>query len=104
LGNSLAGWRRSFVTDGVILTPREGPGAGVIRIRTREAPLRSVRAIADGLVGRLTRKGASVTVAAPIATHTLFPVYVAVLVWGGLALRDPRLVALLLGRPTAIAP
>lgn len=28
----------------------------------------------------------------PLATHTLFPLYVAALLWGGLALRDPRVV------------
>lgn len=26
----------------------------------------------------------------PLFSHTLFPVYIALLVWGGLALRDPR--------------
>jgi len=31
----------------------------------------------------------------PLFTHVLFPVYVALLVWGGLYLRDPRLRALL---------
>ncbi|AKU92576.1 DoxX family protein [Vulgatibacter incomptus] len=31
----------------------------------------------------------------PLATHTLFPIYIAVLVWGGLWLRDERLRALL---------
>lgn len=34
----------------------------------------------------------------PLATHVLFPVYVAAFVWGGLALRNPRLVSVLLGR------
>jgi hypothetical protein len=33
----------------------------------------------------------------PLATHVLFPVYVAAFVWGGLALRNPRLAAVLLG-------
>jgi hypothetical protein len=33
----------------------------------------------------------------PLATHVLFPVYVAALLWGGLALRNPRLLAVLLG-------
>jgi hypothetical protein len=37
-----------------------------------------------------------VRVGSPLATHVLFPVYVAALVWGGLALRKPRLLALLL--------
>jgi hypothetical protein len=32
---------------------------------------------------------------APLLSHTLFPVYVAVFVWGGLVLRDARLRALL---------
>jgi len=36
-------------------------------------------------------------VGSPLATHTLFPVYVAVFVWGGLALRHPRLTSVLLG-------
>ena len=33
----------------------------------------------------------------PLATHVLFPVYVAALLWLGLALRNPRLLVLLLG-------
>jgi hypothetical protein len=33
----------------------------------------------------------------PLPTHVLFPVYVAAFVWGGLALRSPRLASLLLG-------
>jgi hypothetical protein len=36
----------------------------------------------------------------PLFTHTLFPVYVAALIWGGLALRDGR-IRLLLARRTA---
>lgn len=36
-------------------------------------------------------------VGSPLATHILFGVYVAVFVWGGLALRNPRLLALLMG-------
>jgi DoxX-like protein len=36
-----------------------------------------------------------VRVGSPWLTHTLFPVYVASLVWGGLLLRDPRVRALL---------
>jgi hypothetical protein len=35
-----------------------------------------------------------VRVGDPLASHVLFPVYVAVMVWGGLWLRDPRLRAL----------
>ncbi len=38
-------------------------------------------------------------VKSPFPTHVLFPVYVAAFVWGGLALRNPRLLGLLLGRP-----
>jgi hypothetical protein len=34
-------------------------------------------------------------VGSPLATHVLFGVYVAAFVWGGLILRNPRLVALL---------
>jgi hypothetical protein len=36
-----------------------------------------------------------VRVGSPLPTHVLFPVYVAALVWGGLALRSPRLLTLL---------
>lgn len=32
----------------------------------------------------------------PLATHVLFPVYVAAFLWGGLALRNPRLLTLLM--------
>ncbi len=35
----------------------------------------------------------------PLFSHTLFPIYVALLLWGGLALRDPRPLALLRGTP-----
>jgi len=35
----------------------------------------------------------------PLASHVLFPVYVAALLWGGLALRSPRLLAVLTGAP-----
>ena len=38
-----------------------------------------------------------VRVGSPLATHVLFGVYVAVFVWGGLALRSPRLMTLLTG-------
>jgi len=36
-----------------------------------------------------------VRVGSPLATHVLLPVYVAAFVWGGLALRSPRRVAVL---------
>jgi hypothetical protein len=39
-----------------------------------------------------------VRVANPWMSHTLFPVYIAILIWGGLCLRHPRLAALCLGR------
>jgi hypothetical protein len=32
-----------------------------------------------------------VRLGSPLFTHTLFPIYVGVLIWGGLYLRDPRL-------------
>jgi hypothetical protein len=41
----------------------------------------------------------------PLLTHTVFPIYVAALIWGGLYLRDPRVRALVRARhvdgPTA---
>ena len=36
-----------------------------------------------------------VRVSAPLVSHTLFPIYVAALIWGGLYLRDRRVRALL---------
>jgi hypothetical protein len=39
-----------------------------------------------------------VRVGNPLLTHVLFPIYVAVLIWGGLYLRDERVRALLLPR------
>jgi hypothetical protein len=33
-------------------------------------------------------------IGSPLASHTLFPIYVAALVWGGLYLREPRVKAL----------
>jgi hypothetical protein len=36
-----------------------------------------------------------VRVGSPLLSHTLFPIYVALLLWGGLYLREPRLGALL---------
>lgn len=36
-------------------------------------------------------------VGSPLFTHILFSVYVALFVWGGLALRNPRLLAVLAG-------
>jgi hypothetical protein len=39
-----------------------------------------------------------VRVGDPLASHALFPVYIGVLAWAGLALRDARLRALVLGR------
>ena len=35
-----------------------------------------------------------VRISSPLFTHTLFPIYVALLLWGGLYLREPRLRAL----------
>lgn len=34
----------------------------------------------------------------PLATHVLFPVYVAVFLWGGLALRNSKVLGVLIGR------
>ena len=39
-----------------------------------------------------------VRVGSPLLTHVLFPVYVAVFIWGGLLLRDVRLTRLFEGR------
>lgn len=38
-----------------------------------------------------------VRVGSPLLTHTLFPIYVAALIWAGLWLRDSRLRAMLRG-------
>ena len=39
-----------------------------------------------------------VRIGSPLFSHTMFPVYVGLLVWGALALRDPRVLTLLLPR------
>jgi hypothetical protein len=41
-----------------------------------------------------------VRVGSPLLSHTLFPIYVAAMLWGGLYLREPRLRALLPMRRT----
>lgn len=43
-----------------------------------------------------------VRVGSPLLTHVLFPIYVAVFIWGGLLLRDPRLRSLLIARQDAL--
>lgn len=40
----------------------------------------------------------------PLFTHTLFPTYIAALVWGGLLLRNPRLLAFLFPSEPRSAP
>jgi DoxX-like family len=40
-----------------------------------------------------------VRVGSPLLSHTLFPIYVALLLWGGLYLREPRLRELVPFRP-----
>jgi hypothetical protein len=42
-----------------------------------------------------------VRVANPLFSHTLFPIYVAILIWGGLYLRDSRVGALIAPRARA---
>lgn len=39
-----------------------------------------------------------VRMSAPLFSHTLFPVYFGIALWGGLYLRNPRIAAMLLGR------
>lgn len=39
-----------------------------------------------------------VRMSAPMFSHTLFPVYFGIALWGGLYLRNPRIAAVLLGR------
>lgn len=39
-----------------------------------------------------------VRMSAPLFSHTLFPVYFGIALWGGLYLRHPRIAAILLGR------
>lgn len=49
-------------------------------------------AVLGGAVATQIRAGS------PLLTHTLFSAYLGAAMWGGLALREPRLRALLLGR------
>jgi hypothetical protein len=57
----------------------------------RTAPLGAV--LLTGYLGGAV--AAHVRVGDPLFSHTLFPIYVAVLLWGGLYLRDPRVRSLL---------
>ncbi|HEY1308163.1 MAG TPA: DoxX family protein [Vicinamibacterales bacterium] len=41
-----------------------------------------------------------VRIGSPLLTHKLFPIYIALMVWGGLFLRDPRLRDLVLKGPS----
>jgi|SRR5262245_13733748 len=41
-----------------------------------------------------------VRIGSPLLTHKLFPIYIALMVWGGLFLRDPRLRDLVLRGPS----
>lgn len=63
----------------------------VLYIIPRTAPLGAV--LWTGYLGGAV--AAQLRVGHPLFTQTLFPVYVAALVWGGLYLRDPRVRALL---------
>lgn len=52
LVESLTPWRIETLSDGIALIPREGVLEGAIRIRERQRPLRSARAIFASALGR----------------------------------------------------
>ena len=75
-----------FTPDQVFVIGVIGAACLVLYLIPRVAPLGAV--LWTGYLG-----GAIVThfrVDNPLLTHTLFPIFVAALIWGGLYLRDPR--------------
>lgn len=79
---------RAVVPIGVLLL------AGVVLYMIPRTSLLGAIYLAAYLGGAVA---AQYRVGSPLVTHVLFPVYVAAFVWGGLALRNPRLLALLTG-------
>ena len=80
-----------FTPDQVFVIGVIGAVCLVLYLIPRVAPLGAV--LWTGYFG-----GAIVThfrVDNPLLTHTLFPIFVAALIWGGLYLRDPRVRAVL---------
>jgi hypothetical protein len=77
---------RAVVPIGVLLL------AGVVLYMIPRTSLLGAIYLAAYLGGAVA---AQYRVGSPLVTHVLFPVYVAAFVWGGLALRNPRLLALL---------
>ena len=74
--------------------PADRPHPG--RLPDRLPDPAHVRARRDSLDGYLGGAIAThVRVGSPLSTHTLFPIYVAALLWAGLWLRDHRVRALL---------
>jgi hypothetical protein len=80
-----------FTPDKIFVIGVIGAVCLVVYLIPRVAPLGAV--LWTGYLG-----GAIVThfrVDNPLLTHTLFPIFVAALIWGGLYLRDPRVRAVL---------
>jgi hypothetical protein len=75
---SLAGWRRTFLADGLVLVSAEGPDAGVIRIHTRGQPLVRLRDLIDQLRARMPQASQAATVGAIEQVHTLEGEYAAI--------------------------
>ncbi len=90
-GSSNLGWDPSLVsTLGVIQL-----ACLAVYLGPRTAPLGAV--LWTGYLGGAI--ATHVRVFNPLLSHTLFPIYVAALLWGGLYLRDARVRALLSPRP-----
>jgi hypothetical protein len=66
----------------------------IIYVVPRTAPLGAI--LWTGYLGGAI--ATHVRVGNPLASHTLFPIYVAALLWGGLWLRDRRVRGLLAAR------
>ena len=80
-----------FTTDQIFTIGVIGAVCLVLYLIPRVAPLGAV--LWTGYLG-----GAIAThlrIDNPLLTHTLFPIFVAALIWGGLYLRDPRVRAVL---------
>lgn len=78
-------------------SPHVGPGIGILELVCLMLYVIPRTSILGGLLLTGYLGGAIAThvrVGDPLFTHVLFPVYVAVLIWGGIFLREVRLRAL----------
>jgi hypothetical protein len=69
--HSIAGWRRIFLADGLVLIPPEGVRAGSIRVRAKVRPLVRAETMLAALTGQIPPSYTGVTVDKPLRMHTI---------------------------------